>query len=90
MLFRYTIQDRKTKVGWLSELIIANVDRDDTSEFGCTAGNIYGNDETTIHLIVQGRIFKSHFFTTIIFFFNLVTLHLKLMDTDEFHTCLSQ
>ncbi|CAH1392866.1 unnamed protein product [Nezara viridula] len=50
---RYSVREQLLDEGMVSELGISHVFRHDTGVLNCIANNAYGNDEMSIHLIVQ-------------------------------------
>lgn len=42
--------------GVMSELLISDVNRDDGGSYTCQASNMFGSDQTTVLLSVQGDI----------------------------------
>ena len=52
---RYESSESPTKDGVASEIIIRNAERRDSALFTCIAGNPYGEDETNIQMIMQGK-----------------------------------
>lgn len=55
MFVRYQIEEYPTATGYVSELIIMQVDRKDSAVYSCYASNNYGSDDISIALIVQGK-----------------------------------
>lgn len=52
---RYESTETPTKEGVISEIVIKNADRRDSALFTCIAANPYGEDETNIQMIMQGK-----------------------------------
>lgn len=50
---RYTIREQTLDDGMVSELGISHTYRQDSGVYVCQAGNAFGQDEMTIHLVVQ-------------------------------------
>lgn len=54
--FRYTIREEILPNGVLSDLSIKRTERSDSALFTCVATNAFGSDDSSIHLIVQGKL----------------------------------
>ena len=52
---RYTIRQQKTDGGATSDLSLQETSRRDSATYTCLASNPFGQDNTTINLIVQGE-----------------------------------
>ena len=52
---RYTIRQQKTDGGSTSDLSLQETSRRDSATYTCLASNPFGQDNTTINLIVQGE-----------------------------------
>lgn len=56
--FRYENATESKSDSLIAKLSVHSVDRRDSALFTCIASNAYGQDDTNIQLIVQGKFYK--------------------------------
>ena len=53
---RYLTRQQDLEEGVMSELIISDIGRDDGGIYSCRASNMFGIDQTSVLLNVQGKL----------------------------------